>query len=657
MNNSKYKTKRFIFPLLSFVLILILSISAIGGYITISLFKKHMNEHIEQTKKEYIHQHKNKVYNEVNFVNDSIKFQITKIENKLKKSLKEKIQIALDVATFTYEKYKDTHNKEEIKEKIAKALAVIKFNDNRGYYFMYDNKTKIIFGHPLKKFIGKNMTNFKDIRGQSLMELDIKALQKDKIGFSEIYFNKPDNQNEEFPKITCVTKFEPLNLVLGIGEYRDIVEQETKDYIIERFSQPKYHKKDKYLVILDVHNKKGGDDFATVLLNSNRTELVGKKVSDKDKDFKGNRFRKDFLDLVVEKGEGFSTYWYQKPSTNLPAEKISYFYLQKDWNWIIASGFYFDDLEEQINTMENQITSHVNDTIKNILIWVSLLSALAILIAIIVSLQIDKTIRNYTNQIIDYENNKREKEKLLIQQSKMATMGEMLGSITHQWKQPLSVLSMSSGMIRLSKEEKDLFTDKQIDDSLNSIDHAINNINQTIDDFKNFFNPNKERTLFLISDAVDETFKLISTQFKNNTIEIIKNINEVHLYGSQNELQQVFINLLKNAKEKLIKKSSNEKRLLFIDVSQDNRNAIIKIKDNANGIPEDIIDKVFDSYFTTKENEGGSGIGLYMSKQIIEESMKGSITVENKEFNHDNIDYKGAEFTILIPIDLREDKI
>ena len=247
-----------------------------------------------------------------------------------------------------------------------------------------------------------------------------------------------------------------------------------------------------------------------------------------------------------------------------------------------------------------------------------------------------------------------EKEKLLVHQSKMATMGEMIGSITHQWKQPLSLLSMSSGIIRMSREDKDIFTEKQIEESIDKIDFAIDDISHTIDDFKNFFNPNKERALYLISDAFNETFKLVSSQFKNNNIEIIKNIKDVHLFGSQNELQQTLINLLKNAKEELVRKDLSKKRVILIDVYKDTLNAIIKIKDNANGIPKDIIDKVFDSYFTTKENEGGSGIGLYMCKQIIEGSMKGTITVENKKFRYENEEYQGAEFTMVIPLDLRD---
>ncbi len=258
------------------------------------------------------------------------------------------------------------------------------------------------------------------------------------------------------------------------------------------------------------------------------------------------------------------------------------------------------------------------------------------------------------SSIIDISELKK-KEQLLIQQSKMATMGEMIGSIAHQWKQPLSLISMSNGMIQLSLgEDKDFVTQEDLISSVNDINTAVVNLTQTIDDFRNFFNPNKERKLFPVENALDDTFKLIGSQLKNNTIEVIKDIQSVQIFASQNELQQVLINLLKNAKEELVKKEASFSRLLFIGITQENNNAIIKVKDNAGGIPLEIITRIFEPYFTTKRSQKGTGIGLYMSKQIIEESMKGKITVSNVEFTYENSHYHGAEFTLVIPIDSRK---
>jgi len=644
MENLKYKSKRFLIPILSLVLISILLISSIISYMTINMFKSHMEKHIKQTTQEYTERRKKEVAQNVNFVNETIKFQTTRIESILKNSLKEKLEVALNIATFTYNKYKDTHTKEEIKKEISKILSNIKYNDNRSYYFMYDNKTKIIFGHPVKSFVGKDMTNFKDAKGKSLMETDAKILAKEKIGFNKIYFTKPNNQNEQFPKITCISKFEPLDLVLGLGEYLDVIENQVKDYVLNRFSHISYNK-DEYIAILDVHNLKGGEEFATMLLNSNRPELVGKKISDKTKDVKGNRFGKDFLDLVANKGSGYSEYWYKKPSTDTPSSKVSYVLLQKDWNWIILSGFYYEDLEKQISIMKESITSHTNNTINKTIIWVLLLSFFAILIATLVSYMIDKTIKRYTNAIVKYEDNKRTQEQLLTQQSKMATMGEMIGNIAHQWKQPLALISMSNALLQLNQEDNTFNSKEEIKNAITNIDISVEHLSTTIDDFRNFFIPDKQKVYFQLKTIYEKTYKLISSQFKNNNIQIIVELEDVEIFGYPNELLQVLINIINNAKDELIKSNTDNKKLIFINGYKDNEKIILKIKDNAGGIPKDIINEIFNAYFTTKKESEGTGIGLYMSKQIIEH-MNGIIKVSNTKYKYEDIEYIGAEFVI-----------
>ena len=259
------------------------------------------------------------------------------------------------------------------------------------------------------------------------------------------------------------------------------------------------------------------------------------------------------------------------------------------------------------------------------------------------------SINNMRENILLQIQEKDEQNRIMTQQSKMATMGEMLSNIVHQWKQPISVISMSNGLIRMKNEsEEDFITQENLNNAIDKIDLSIENLIQTIEDFRGFFDPNKEKILFPIEKAIEMTFKLISSQFKNHNIEIIQEHQYCEYFGSQNELQQVLINLLKNAKEELIKKDSSEKRLLFIKSYQNDENIIIKIRDNAGGIPINIKDKIFDSYFTTKEKDG-TGIGLYMSKQIIRESMKGILTADNVEFIYEDEKCKGAEFTISLP--------
>ena len=642
MKNNSYKPKRFLVPILSLVLISIISIASINAYLTINMFKTHMNSHIKNAKTEYFERNKDEIYKYVHRVNSAIKFQTTTVENKLKKSLKERVEIALKVAQFIYTKEKDKLNKEELIQRIAQHLNIIKFNGNRGYYFIYDSKTKIILSHPIKEFIGRDITSFKDLKGQNLIKLD----KYEKFKFQKMYIAKSSEQKKNSPKINCITKFEPLDIVIGTGEYLDLVEDQTKQYVIDRFKSLEINKS-RYLVLMDLHNINGGDEFATVLLNSNKPDLVGKKLNDNKKDVKGNEFRKEYLKNLREKGEGYIKYWYKKPNTKEQKQKMSYVYLQKDWNWLISTGFYFDELEQQISTMKKSLSIYTHETINKTFIIVGLLSFISILIAIFVSIRIDRTIQDYTDDIIEYEANKREQDKLIVQQSKMASMGEMLESIAHQWRQPLSVITTASGGIKV-QQEYGILDDKKLFDSCDNITKSAEHLSDTINDFRNFFKEDKIKKDFNIKDIFHKTLSLLISKFKNKEISIIETIDDININGFGNELVQVFMNILNNARDEL--EIEEIKRLIFIDIHKINDEVIVKIKDNAGGIPKDILPKIFDAHFTTKEERNGTGIGLYMTKKIIEDSFKGTIKANNIEFEYEGDKYTGAEFKITLPL-------
>lgn len=255
---------------------------------------------------------------------------------------------------------------------------------------------------------------------------------------------------------------------------------------------------------------------------------------------------------------------------------------------------------------------------------------------------------NYRLRIETEMKNSFEKEKLLIQQSKMATMGEMLSNIAHQWKQPLNMISISNGVLKINQEIEDFSSPEDINRAIDNIDNSVKYLSTTIDDFRNFFRPDKEKSFFYIEEAISKTTKLVSSQFKNNEIEIIEEIEEIEIQGFKNEFCQVLINLLKNAKDELVK-LEDTKRLVFIKAYEESKNIVIDIKDSAGGIPDEIMNKLFQPYFTTKTNNEGTGIGLYMSKQIIE-GMQGHIKVLNEEFEYEGKSYKGALFRVTIPL-------
>ena len=242
-----------------------------------------------------------------------------------------------------------------------------------------------------------------------------------------------------------------------------------------------------------------------------------------------------------------------------------------------------------------------------------------------------------------------EKEIQLLQKSKMAAMGEMIENIAHQWRQPLSIIStISSGI--LLKKDLDLPIDKKEEmEDLHKIGDTVQYLSNTIDDFRSFFKENKLNKVFNLKDCYLRAFKLVESKFTTLNIKVIENLDDVEIATIENELIQVILNILNNAKDILQEKNEKDKRFIFISLHKKEDEAILSIKDNGGGIPKEIINSIFEAYFTTKEKDG-TGIGLNMSKEMVEVHMKGSLLVENETFTYENCDYTGANFIIKLPL-------
>ncbi|MEA3316039.1 MAG: HAMP domain-containing sensor histidine kinase [Campylobacterota bacterium] len=257
---------------------------------------------------------------------------------------------------------------------------------------------------------------------------------------------------------------------------------------------------------------------------------------------------------------------------------------------------------------------------------------------------------NLEQKIIIETQKVRDKEKQMTEQARFAAMGEMIGNIAHQWRQPLSAINTTaSGM--LLQLQLGISTNEEIEDSYNNIMDYVSFLTQTIEDFRGFFKEDKENIDFNILETLTKTMSITHAVYKDYDINIIKDdFNDVELIsnGMPSELSQVFLNILNNAKDVLVEKNIKEK---YVDISYDTNqnNNIIYIHDIAGGIPEDIIGKIFDPYFTTKHQSQGTGIGLYMSKDIVEKHMLGKLTVSNKALKIKDNNYFGACFKIEIP--------
>ncbi|XOB61485.1 ATP-binding protein [Campylobacterota bacterium DY0563] len=241
------------------------------------------------------------------------------------------------------------------------------------------------------------------------------------------------------------------------------------------------------------------------------------------------------------------------------------------------------------------------------------------------------------------------KDRLLYQQTKMASMGEMIGNIAHQWRQPLNVISTSASSVKLEKEFG-ILDDKQLNDSMDMIVQNALYLSRTIDDFRNFFQTDKSLEVFEVKTVVEKALKLIQSSIKNHNIIIKKSFLEeaFTVEGYPNEFMQVLINMFNNSKDAFL---SNQIQCRVIEIKEELYDDCYKLRivDNAGGIPDNILYKIFDPYFTTKHKSQGTGIGLYMSHQIITDHMKGNLYVKNVNFKYENINYRGCSFTIKLP--------
>ncbi len=244
-------------------------------------------------------------------------------------------------------------------------------------------------------------------------------------------------------------------------------------------------------------------------------------------------------------------------------------------------------------------------------------------------------------QLKQYSNKLAEKQKLLLIQSRQAAMGEMIQMIAHQWRQPLSTITLQISNLQIQAVLSKI-TQEDILKALDNISNTIVYLSDTVDDFQTYFRQDREKQKIGVCDTIDKTIEFIKPRLVANKIKInIKCQNKIYIYSAINELIQVLINILNNATDILIQNRVADAVINLNAYKNDNDKVIIEIEDNGGGIDKQIIDKIFDPYFSTK-GKNGNGIGLYMCKTIMQNQLNGMIKVTNTK--------QGARFTLQLPI-------
>ena len=256
------------------------------------------------------------------------------------------------------------------------------------------------------------------------------------------------------------------------------------------------------------------------------------------------------------------------------------------------------------------------------------------------------TISYFVSTEKDITEQKKQQEINMIQE-RQAQMGEMISMIAHQWRQPLSSIGTIATLMRVSMDLEEVDTEKFYDD-IDKINGHVQFLSKTVNDFRNFFNPNKNKEIVDVSEVIRDTVAIIEKSYEMKSIRLeASGETGCRVKIHKNEIMQVLLNLLKNAQDALDEKKGAN-RFVSVHTQQKGEHVVISVEDNGGGIPESIIHKIFDPYFSTKNEKIGTGLGLHMSKIIVEQHNHGKLTVENCE--------EGARFKIEIPLENGEEE-
>lgn len=594
--------------------------------------KKKFEKDKEKIRLEYIQKNEELIKQRVYEVYDYIKREQEYTELELRKTLKEAIDTAYNISNTIYQNNLDK-SKDEIKKLVIDALRNVRFNSGRGYYFIYENSGKNILLPHNKELEGKSFWNHQDAKGSYIIRDMTNLLSKNDEAFYEWYWYNPTNPDVQRKKIGLVKNLPQFDWFIGTGEYLEDFEKEVQERVLRNIREIRFGNNGYIFVI----------NYDSIYLSHIRKEFIGQNAIKNNDTVEIKKVIEDLIE-ISKKGEGFYTYIQnKKPDNEQSIKKISFVKGLNNWSWMIGTGFYEDDMQRAINDKKEELNQEFRDYLFKTIIFTCIL----ILFLMIISIYFSKILQEKFKK---YQNERTKQQNIIAQQAKMAAMGEMIGNIAHQWRQPLSSISTSATGMKLQKE-LNILEDKFLIEGLEQINNSVQYLSTTIDDFRNFYKPDKNKKEFRILETINKVINLVDLQFRSNGITIIKNGQDVKINSFENELIQVLINILNNARDELIKKDKDYEKLIFIDVLKNQKNLLVQIKDNAGGIPTDIITRIFEPYFTTKNQSQGTGIGLYMSREIISKSMNGEINTKNVTFEYEGKSYEGALFEIIIPID------
>jgi len=474
---------------------------------------------------------------------------------------------------------------------------------------------------------------------QSNHQLFLKEIERNKVEYLQ---NQKSIVYEEIDKIE---------------RYMRSIEEKSKDITKNDL------KKEIVYYISNVRYGRNGYVFAmtskgVVIAHGDSKEFVGQE-SYNNKDEKGVFYVHDIIKQALGGSQKFSKFrWYNKNMNQMDTRHVYARYFA-EYDLIVGAGFFVNDLNDLIEKETKKLNKRNDEQIKQIISISTLVLLVVLVLSYMLSMMIKRIFENYNNKLHALNNSltkrveeeikiSKEKDMLIHHQAKMVSMGEMLGNIAHQWRQPLSIISVGATGLKMQKEY-DILSDEKFMQTCDAINENAQYLSKTIDDFKNFIKNDRDKVKFNLKENIESFLSLVDSSISKHQITLVLDLDDTIVLNSYpNELKQCFMNLFSNAKDAL--DNNKGERYLFVSTSIDGYEVSISFKDNAGGIDEDLIEKIFEPYFTTKHKSRGTGLGLSMTYKIVVEGLDGSINVSNKKYSYYGENFVGAEFLMKLSL-------